>query len=228
MHKSVASLKAPQVDLLLEKVSQLSDEELLNQCLITSEKKVDVEAVKSFIIGAASDQTVGFSRPLLEKVCVLRELLKRCLKQQVAGKKPPSRKELVDYLIVSMQGLSIESMKVLFLDTQGAVIADKTMWAGTIDHITVYPREIVKACLIQNAAGIILCHNHPSGVPEPSRADCELTWKLKKVLALVNVVLHDHIIVGCSRYYSFSEYGQLSQEKNAAVSHFETVGLKNY
>ncbi len=216
------------MDLFLEKISQLSDEALLSQCLTTFEEKVDAVAVKKFIIGADSVQKANFPKPLLEKACALRELLKRCLKQQVVGEKPPSRKALVDYLVVSMQGLSIESMKVLFLDTQGAVIADKTMWAGTIDHITIYPREIVKACLMQNAAGIILCHNHPSGVPEPSRADCELTWKLKKVLALVNVVLHDHIIVGRSRYYSFSEYGQLSQEKNEAVSHFETVGLKDY
>ena len=83
------------------------------------------------------------------------------------------------------------------------------MFNGTINSASVYPREVVKAALAANAAAVVLAHNHPSGVAEPSRADIEITAKLKQALALVEIRVLDHIIVGDGYQVSLAERGEM-------------------
>jgi DNA repair protein RadC len=102
-----------------------------------------------------------------------------------------------------------ESFLVLFLDVKNRLIDAQEMFSGTLTHTSVYPREVVKAALRRNAAGIMLAHNHPSGVCEPSDADLRLTSALTQALALVDVRVLDHFVVAGSHVHSFAENGQL-------------------
>lgn len=112
-----------------------------------------------------------------------------------------------DFLQLKMAALEHEEFHCLFLDTQHRLIAHESLFRGTLTQTSVYPREIVKRALAHNAAAIILAHNHPSGVAEPSRADQELTTTLKQTLGLVDVRVLDHFIVAGSRPLSFAERG---------------------
>ena len=94
------------------------------------------------------------------------------------------------------------------LDSQHKVLWCNVIFSGTIDGASIYPREIVKAALYANAAAVILAHNHPSGQPEPSTADKRITERIKSALALLDIRVLDHIIVGDS-CYSFAESGEL-------------------
>ena len=96
---------------------------------------------------------------------------------------------------------------VLYLDSQNQLIKDEVLFYGTINAASVYPREVVKAALRNNAAALILAHNHPSGVAEPSQADKLITTKLQQALALVDINVLDHIIVGGENCVSFAERG---------------------
>jgi DNA repair protein RadC len=96
----------------------------------------------------------------------------------------------------------------MLLDSQHKVLDCSIIFSGTIDGASIYPREIVKAALYANAAAVILAHNHPSGQPEPSTADKRITERIKSALALVDIRVLDHIIVGDS-CYSFAESGEL-------------------
>lgn len=102
-----------------------------------------------------------------------------------------------------------EAFAVCFLDNRHRVIALETMFRGTIDGASVHPREVVKRALELNAAAVILGHNHPSGIVEPSQADELITRRLKEALAMVDIRTLDHVIVGGDSYASFAERGLL-------------------
>lgn len=102
-----------------------------------------------------------------------------------------------------------ESFIVMFLDVKHRLIDTTEMFRGTLTHTSVYPREVVKAALRRNAAGVMLAHNHPSGEASPSDADLRLTSALVQALALVDVRVVDHFIVAGSHIHSFAEHGQL-------------------
>lgn len=114
-----------------------------------------------------------------------------------------------DYLKLKIATLEREVFGCLFLDSQNRVIYDGVLFQGTLAQTSVYPREVVKAALMHNCAGVILYHNHPSGLAEPSRADEFLTTTLKSALALVDIRVLDHIIVGGAKTVSFAEKGML-------------------
>lgn len=120
-----------------------------------------------------------------------------------------SATETRDWLRLKMAGLEREEFIVLFLDNQHRLLACETLFTGTINHTEVYPREIVKAALRHNAAAVILAHNHPSGTPEPSKADRLITSNLQSTLLLVDVRVLDHFVVGHRDIVSFSERGWL-------------------
>lgn len=113
------------------------------------------------------------------------------------------------YLRSRMAHLPHEVFACLFLDNQHRVIAFEELFQGTLDSASVYPREVVKRALALNAAALILTHNHPSGVAEPSQADQMLTRRLKEALALVDVRVLDHLVVGDGEPVSFAERGLL-------------------
>lgn len=117
--------------------------------------------------------------------------------------------QVKDYLSIRLGEQPHESFVVLFLDVKNRLIAADELFRGTLTHTSVYPREVVKAALAHNAAGVILAHNHPSGSPEPSAADRALTRALKEALSLVDVRVLDHIVVAGLNRYSFAERGEL-------------------
>lgn len=102
-----------------------------------------------------------------------------------------------------------EVFGVIFMDNQHKIIAEEEMFRGTIDAASVYPREVVKRSLDLNAAALILYHNHPSGMPEPSRNDRSLTERLVAALSLIEVRILDHIVAGSEGTVSFAERGYL-------------------
>lgn len=115
----------------------------------------------------------------------------------------------MDYLRLRLMSLEHEVFTIMFLDVKNRLIACEEMFRGTLTQASVYPREVVKAALMHNAAGVILAHNHPSGEPEPSAADHSLTQVLKQALAMIDVRVLDHVIVAGSKTHSFAEHGQI-------------------
>lgn len=113
------------------------------------------------------------------------------------------------YLRATFSGQAREAFHVLFLDVKNRLIEAREMFHGTLTHTSVYPREVVKAALASNAASVMLAHNHPSGSPEPSESDLQLTRALVQALALVDIRILDHFIVAGQQVYSFAEHGQI-------------------
>ncbi|WP_050658715.1 RadC family protein [Gallaecimonas pentaromativorans] len=113
------------------------------------------------------------------------------------------------YLVHKLAMQESEVFSLLLLDSQHRLIAYQELFQGTLDAATVYPREVVKACLQANSGAVILAHNHPSGLPEPSGADRQLTERLREALGLVDIRVLDHIVVGGVDTVSFAERGWL-------------------
>lgn len=116
---------------------------------------------------------------------------------------------LMDYCKTTMAHQETEQFRILFLDRKNVLIADEEQSRGTVDHVPVYPREVVKRALELNASALILVHNHPSGDPTPSQADIDMTRQIDGAARAVGVVLHDHVIVGKEQDTSFRSTGLL-------------------
>ncbi len=117
--------------------------------------------------------------------------------------------QLLDYCHTVMAHQGQEQFRVLFLDRKNVLIADEEQARGTVDHVPVYPREVVKRALELNASALILVHNHPSGDPTPSRADIDMTAQIEAAAQALGLVLHDHLIIGRERELSFRAEGLL-------------------
>ena len=116
---------------------------------------------------------------------------------------------LMDYLTAVLARERVEHFRVLFMDGKNHLLADEAQARGTVNHTPVYPREVMKRALELHAAAVILVHNHPSGDPSPSREDVELTRLVTQAAAALSVTLHDHVIVGNGRWFSFRREGLL-------------------
>ena len=116
---------------------------------------------------------------------------------------------LLDYCRTAMAHRETEQFRVLYLDRKNVLIADEEQAKGTVDHVPVYPREVVKRALELNASALILVHNHPSGDPTPSEADILVTGQIRDAADVMGIVLHDHLIIGKSRELSFRSDGYL-------------------
>jgi len=128
-------------------------------------------------------------------------------------KKDPlnNSRELFDYLNHSIRDKSREYFKVIFLDSKNRVISIETHSKGTLTASSVYPREVVYSALANKAAALIFAHNHPSGDPQPSREDIAITRQLVYAGKVMGLAVHEHIIIGDNRYYSFADQGQILQ-----------------
>lgn len=201
----------------------LSDAELLALFLRTGLPGRDAVAVARDLLGDA-----GGLRPLLEmgaeraratrglgparyaQLQAALELGRRHLGERLArGDVLSCPDDTRRYLQARLRDLSHEVFACLFLDNRNRVIVCEEMFRGTIDGASVHPREVVRSALEHNAAAVILAHNHPSGVAEPSRADEHITRRLVDALGLVDVRVLDHLVVGDGETASFAERGLL-------------------
>jgi DNA repair protein RadC len=138
------------------------------------------------------------------------EMARRALAENMRHGDAMTSPEMVrDYLRLHLGPREQEVFCGVFLDNQHRVLAVEDLFHGTLNQASVYPREVVKRALAHNAAALILAHNHPSGVAEPSRADENLTGELKRALALVDIRVLDHFVVTRDQVLSFAEQGLL-------------------
>jgi len=143
---------------------------------------------------------------------LVQEVAREFLKEKIL-KKPicKSSKEIFDYLYHSMRGLKKEVFKVIFLDGKNQIINIEDLFEGTLNFSSVYPREIIKSAIRYHAASLIFVHNHPSGSPEPSPSDKEITKDLIAASNTMQIKVLDHIIIGDNTYYSFADKGLIEE-----------------
>jgi len=154
-------------------------------------------------------QHKGLANAKYAQLQAVLEMAKRHLLEQLSrGDVLCSPSQTRQYLAAQLGNYPHEVFACLFLDNRNRVIAFEKMFYGTIDGASVYPREVVRLALKKNAAAIIFAHNHPSGVAEPSHADEQITKRLKEALALVDVRVLDHFVIG-DEVVSFAERGLL-------------------
>jgi DNA repair protein RadC len=152
----------------------------------------------------------GLGRAKYAQLQAVLEMARRTLRERLAsGVALGSPQAVRDYLRLRLQALEHEVFVGVFLDAQNRLLATEELFRGTLTQTSVYPREVVKRALQLNAAALIFAHNHPSGIAEPSRADEMLTQTLKHSLALVDVRVLDHFVVGSGAALSFAERGLL-------------------
>ena len=114
---------------------------------------------------------------------------------------------LLDYLTIDMANLTVERVRVLYLDTKNRLIDDHHVGDGSIDEAAIHPREVIRRGLDKGATALILVHNHPSGNPEPSRADIQVTQRIAEAGRLLGITVHDHVIIGREGHVSLRSKG---------------------
>jgi len=211
----------PREKLLARGAAALSDAELLAIFLRTGIKGCSAVDLARRVIGHfgsfdaifATDQDEfcafqGLGPAKFVQLQAVIEMARRALVAQTrAGVNLSSPTAVRDFLRLQLQNRQVEVFVGLFLDAQNRVIEVEELFSGTLTQTSVFPREVVRRALHHNAAGMIFAHNHPSGVAEPSHADETLTQALKQALALVDVRVLDHFIVGRGAILSFAERG---------------------
>lgn len=120
-----------------------------------------------------------------------------------------SWRSLLDYCHTAMAHSEVEQFRCLYLDRKNVLIADEELSRGTVDHVPVYPREIMRRALETGSSALILVHNHPSGDPTPSPADISMTERIVAAAEVMGVTVHDHLVIGKGREYSFKASGLL-------------------
>ena len=201
----------------------LPDYELLELLLFRSLRNGDVKPLANLLIATFGDFNRVLSAPIerltevpgvgpetafdlkLIEAATHRMSQGRVLKRPVIS----SWAALLDYCRTTMAHRPTEQFRVFYLDRKNTLIADEEQAEGTVDHVPVYPREIVKRALLLNASALILVHNHPSGDPTPSEADIAMTRQVTRAADALNIVLHDHVIIGKSQELSFRAEGYL-------------------
>jgi DNA repair protein RadC len=201
----------------------LSDAELLAILITTGTKgKSAVELARIAINHFGSVQALLFAtQPQMVKLTGLgqakfallqacNELFKRSMAEKLTQQSSFTSADIAsDYLRAQLAQQKREVFAMLMLDSQHQLIAYREMFKGTINSAAVYPRELVKQAMDDNAAAVILAHNHPSGVAEPSQADIQITQRIKQAFALVDVAVLDHFVIGHSSAVSFAQRGLL-------------------
>lgn len=213
----------PREKLLLKGAASLSDAELLAIFLRTGVAGMDAVALSRYLLNQfgslrqllAADaqafcQGKGLGIAKYVQLQAVLELSSRFMHQQISRDTVFTDPALVRRYLLQLLGREKrEIFKVLFLDSQHRLIKAEPLFFGTIDASPVYPRIVVQRALAHNAAAVILAHNHPSGVAEPSRADRAITDRLTQAMALVDIKVLDHFVVGDAEVISFAERGWL-------------------
>lgn len=182
--------------------ANFSDYELLEIMIFSSIPRKDVKPLAKKLLENFSSITdlininkerllsiSGTNENLYINFAIVRELINRALKQKIINKNIiASWGSLIDYLKVNMGNMRLEQFRVLFLNKKNILIADEVLSQGTIDQAAVYPREIIKRALFNEASNIILVHNHPSGSPDPSKADIDMTNIIVDMCKTINIL----------------------------------------
>lgn len=202
----------------------LADYELLEMLLFAALPRVDVKPLARRLIDAFGDLPGAVAAPPAqvlridgagESVVVALQLAgavaARMARARVLDRPVISSwAMLLTYCHTAMAHRETEEFRVLFLDRKNRLIADEAMGQGTVDHVPVYPREVLKRALEVGATALILVHNHPSGDPEPSAADIAMTDQIVTAGKVLGVAVHDHLIIGRAREVSFRAQGLLT------------------
>lgn len=219
--KQLPSAMRPRERLLAQGPAALADAELLALLLRTGMAGRGVLALAGDVLahcggfaGLLARQADDF-KPLKglgpakrAELAAVAEIARRALAQQLkAAPSVTTPQQARELAALHLQGRPFEVFAVLFLNAHGQLIELREMFRGTLTHTSVHPREVVRAALELGAARVVLAHNHPSGVAEPSDADRALTAHLAQALALVEVQVADHLVVGCGQVVSLLERG---------------------
>ena len=204
-------------------VAGLQDYEVLELILFYAIPRKDVkplakDLLKRFgslkgVLDAGQDALTavpGIGRQTAIFVRLLRDIGSLYLRQRAEEHEQiSSTRELIDYCISSLGGLKDEHFAVIYLNARNRIIKVETIQEGIVNQAVVYPRKVLEKALAHKASAIILVHNHPSGHVRPSDADIRLTRVLQDAARIMDIVLHDHLIVGENRFFSFREEGIL-------------------
>lgn len=156
------------------------------------------------------EQISGVGRVVITQLKVTEAAAHRMARARVMGQHALSSWDaLLDYCHTVMAHRDTEQFRILFLDRKNVLIADEQQAKGTVDHVPVYPREVVKRALELNASALILVHNHPSGDPTPSQSDIAMTQQIEQAAQALSITIHDHLIIGRNRELSFRAEGLL-------------------
>lgn len=197
----------------------LSDAEMLELMLLHSSPRKDTQPTAKKLIAEFGDiasalaadtarleATIGLTATLDLKL--VHSASKRLAKARIAHRPLISSWDAVlTYCRTALGHKETEEFHVLFLDRRNMLIADEVMGVGTVDHVPVYPREVLKRALELNSCAIILVHNHPSGDPTPSTSDIEMTKLIKQAAESLSITVHDHLIIGATGETSFVSEG---------------------
>ena len=201
----------------------LADHELLELVLFRAIPRRDVKEIAreliqhfgdiSAVLSAPADELMKFKniteRVVFEFLTIQAAALRLGQVKTINRDLLANWDDLIIYCRTKMAENKIEEFHVIFLDKQNQIIADEIMGRGTVDHTPVYTREVLKRALALDATALIIAHNHPSGDPSPSKADIEMTIKLRDQARGFNILLHDHLIVARGEVLSFKAQGLL-------------------
>lgn len=199
----------------------LADHEVIEYLLMTAIPRRDVKPLARALIrrfgslaGVLNADTkalslhpgMGDTSAAALKIVALaaRRLARTAVREQpVLG----SWQTLIDYLTINMAHLTVERVRVLYLNAQNMLIHDEHVGDGSIDEAAIHPREVIRRALDLGATALILVHNHPSGSPQPSRADIQITNRIAEAGRLLGIVVHDHVIIGREGHVSLKAKG---------------------
>ncbi|MEP7221408.1 MAG: DNA repair protein RadC [Novosphingobium sp.] len=207
--------------LLTGGVDALGDHEVIEYLLMTAIPRKDVKPLARALIKRfgslagvlntdprtlAAHPGMGETSAAALKIVALatRRLARQAVRDQPVL---ASWQALIDYLTIDMAHLNVERVRILYLNTGNMLIADEHVGDGSLDEAAIHPREVIRRGLDLGAAALILVHNHPSGSPEPSRADIQITHRIAEAGRLLGITVHDHIIIGRQGHVSLKAKG---------------------
>lgn len=199
----------------------MPDYELLELLLFRAIPRQDVKPLAHRLIDTFGDfnavlsapatrlqQVPGVGEAVLVELKVIEACAHRLARSKVMKRHVISSWDAVlDYCHTVMAHRDVEQFRILFLDKKNVLIADEEQARGTVDHVPVYPREVIRRALELNASALILVHNHPSGDPTPSEADIDMTRQIESAAGALGLTVHDHLVIGKSREISFRAMG---------------------
>lgn len=201
----------------------LPDYEILELVLFRAIPRQDVKPLTNLLLDVFGDfnrvlsapvarlaEVKGVGDAVITELKIVEAAAQRLARSRILQRHVISSWDAVlDYCHTAMAHRDTEQFRVLYLDRKNVLVADEAQAQGTVDHVPVYPREVMKRALELNASALILVHNHPSGDPTPSEADITMTRQIQAAADALGLTLHDHLVIGRSRELSFRSAGLL-------------------